>query len=68
MSVKNDLLNGSSGIIPAASMPVRGMKMKMSVENRMLTIQFERQVAWLQFSKEDLVRWIQELANCANRM
>lgn len=65
---KKELLNGTSGIIPAASMPQQGMQMKMNVQNGVLTIQMERQIAWLQFRKDDLVKFIQELANCANAM
>lgn len=67
-NLKSDLMNGSSGIIPAASMPIMGMRMKLSNEGGLATIQFERDCRWLQFSKPDLIKWIQALANLANQL
>lgn len=58
---KNGLLNGTSGIIPAAEMPVRGMKMKISSENNCLTVEFEKPTQWMQFSKADAVAWVKAM-------
>lgn len=48
--------------------PVRGVQMKLSNEGGIGTIQLERPVQWMRFSKAELIKFIEALANLANRL
>ena len=65
---KSDLLGGLSpqAGTPTCDMPHAGMKMQISSRNNMLTIEFERNVSWLQFSRDEAIRFVQELAKHIN--
>ncbi len=55
-------------IIPAAGLPISGMKMRVSSKNGLLTIEFERDVGYLQFNQYDARRFVQGLIDHINSM
>jgi hypothetical protein len=55
-------MNRNGIISPAAELPVHGTKMRVSTQNGLLTIEFERSCSWLQFNKVDACAFIQGLS------
>lgn len=62
------IMQNNGVIVPAVEMPTSGMKMKMSSKNGVLTIELEKSVSWLQFSKADAIALIKGLITHVNGM
>lgn len=60
-------MNGSP-IIPAADIPAQNSKLRISTQNGMLTIEFEKSVSWVQFNKNDAARFVRGLAEYVKGM
>jgi hypothetical protein len=54
-------INGSP-ILLAKQMPTQGMKMLVTTKNGMLTLEFEKQVSYLQFNRTDAQRFVNGLS------
>jgi hypothetical protein len=54
--------------MPANQLPQQGIRMRLTAENGIATIETERDTRWMQFNKAQLIEYIQALANLANRI
>ena len=60
--------NGNAVILPAIQMPESGTKLRMSVQNGLLTLEFPKSCDFLQFNHRDAIAFVKGLVAHVNSM